>query len=84
MGGDVSLGEVRIGTGPMLDAELASLRFPASVTGDEDFGGSVAAMPFCSSGCGTASAATTYLPLVGSTRHAFVDFTFGPTDPRMP
>jgi hypothetical protein len=83
VGGAMIVGEVRVVRGAALDQEVAPLRSPAPAAGD-DFGIQVAALPFCTSGCGTAAAVVQALPLIASSTRAFVDFTFGPADPRMP
>jgi hypothetical protein len=81
--GRMLAGETRVVTGAALDTELAPLH--RNSPGESDlFGIAVGALPFCTSGCGTATAVTRDLPLVGSTAYAFIDFTFGPGDPRKP
>jgi hypothetical protein len=83
VGGQMLAGEVRVVTGMALDKELAALRRHDPGEGDL-FGITAGALSFCTSGCGTAMPVTHDLPVVGSTAYAFVDFTFGPTDPRKP
>jgi hypothetical protein len=76
-------GEVHVVTGAALDRELHLLRRlqPSST---DVFGIAVAALPFCKSGCGTASAAVQNLALVGSNTRAFTyyDLGLGAADPR--
>jgi hypothetical protein len=85
VGGDLLAGEVRIVGGATLADELPTLRNHDPGPGDA-FGAALGAMPFCSSGCGTASAVTRKLLLVGSQAHVFTYFVLesGVGDPRKP
>jgi len=85
VGGDLLAGEVRIVGGATLATELPTLRNHDPGGGDA-FGAALGAMPFCSSGCGTPSAVTRKLLLVGSQAHVFTYFVLesGVGDPRKP
>ncbi|HVR00749.1 MAG TPA: hypothetical protein VMT47_01330 [Polyangia bacterium] len=82
--GDAMLaGEVRIVSGKLLDKELPVLRRHDPGANDV-FGIEVSALPFCTSGCGTPTAVTKRLVVVGSATHALIDFLVagGGVDPR--
>ncbi len=76
-------GEVRIVSGKLLDKELPVLRRRDPGANDV-FGIDVSALPFCTSGCGTPTAVTKRLVVVGSATHALIDFLLagGGVDPR--
>lgn len=78
-------GEVRIVTstmpsaGMVLDKELPVLRLHDPSANDA-FGAQVRVMPFCTAGCGTATATTRPLLVVGAQTHSYVYFVLLPSD----
>jgi len=86
IGAAEAAGEVRVVTGAALDHEvLPALR--RHDPGPADFFGiAVGALPFCTSGCGTAAAKSRSLVLVGSASRALTFFKLaaGDADPRTP
>jgi FG-GAP repeat len=78
-------GEVRIVGGAALDRELPVLRRHDPAASDV-FGIDVGALPFCTSKCGTSTAVTRSLLLVGSNARAMTYFLLlpGDKDPRTP
>jgi len=83
VGGDLLAGEVQVVTGAALDTELPVLRRHAPAANDV-FGIALGALPFCTSGCGAATANTQTLLLAGSASHALTFFLLAPGDPRTP
>lgn len=83
--GKLQAGEVRIVGGALLDHEQPVVRRHAPDATDA-FGVQVGVLPFCTSACGTASAKTQNLLLVGSRTRVFTFFVLdkGDLDPRTP
>jgi hypothetical protein len=83
LGGATLAGEVHVVGGASLDTEQAILRRNSPASSDA-FGAEVHALPFCTSGCGTSTAVSQGVPLIGSTSHAFLFFLPEPgaVDPR--
>jgi hypothetical protein len=83
LGGTTLAGEVHVVGGASLDTEQAILRRDSAASSDA-FGAEVHALPFCTSGCGTSTAVSPGVPLIGSTTHAFLFFQPEPgsADPR--
>ncbi|HVU52818.1 MAG TPA: VCBS repeat-containing protein [Polyangia bacterium] len=81
--GGALAGEVHVVTGAALTQELAVVRRLQPSAGDV-LGIALAALPFCTSGCGTPAAAVQDLVLVGSNARAFTyyDLHLGAADPR--
>ncbi|HEX4406970.1 MAG TPA: FG-GAP repeat protein [Polyangia bacterium] len=82
-GGANLSGEVHVVGGASLDTEQTILHRQSPSSSDA-FGVEAHALPFCTSGCGTATAVTQNVPLVASTTHAFLFFhpELRSTDPR--
>lgn len=83
LGSTMLAGEVHVVGGTGLDTEQTILRRQSPGSSDA-FGAEVHALPFCTSGCGTATAVSQSVPLIGSTTHAFLFFQPEPgsADPR--
>jgi hypothetical protein len=83
LGSTTLAGEVHVVGGTGLDTEQTILHRQSPSSSDA-FGAEAHALPFCTSDCGTATAVTQSVPLVGSTTHAFLFFQpeSGAVDPR--
>jgi hypothetical protein len=83
--GKLQAGEVRVAGGAQLDVQRTTLR-RASPGENDGFGAEVRALPFCSSGCGTATPTTRKIPLVGAAHQTYALFKVAPgdMDPRKP
>ncbi len=83
LGATTLAGAVHVVGGTGLDTEQAILHRQSPGASDF-FGADVHALPFCTSGCGTATAVSQSVPLIGSTTHAFLFFQPEPgsADPR--
>jgi FG-GAP repeat len=85
VGGKMAAGEVLIFGGAMLGTMLKTLQRHDPAVGDA-FGAQVCALPFCKSGCGTATPVFQNLVLVGANKQTFTYFLLAPgdKDPRQP
>ncbi|HVZ71185.1 MAG TPA: FG-GAP repeat protein [Polyangia bacterium] len=84
LAGNALAGDVRVATGTGLAMTGTTLERAAPAASDA-FGAAVAALPFCTGSCDTATPQTTHLPLIGAAKQTYLFFKSTPmgVDPRV-